>query len=98
MTAVNIAIVFAIWTGLASAITAVLYAFDKNAAKKEVRRVPERTLLAWSAVGGWPGGWIAGRMLRHKTQKLSYRIKFAICVLFNVAVVFAAWRWYSERG
>lgn len=77
----------AVWTAVASLITAGLYAWDKRAAGRATgpngRRIPERTLLGWSLVGGWPGGWVAGRMLRHKTAKQSYRIRFAVCVALH---------------
>tara|TARA_R110002073_G_scaffold336224_2_gene531055 strand:- start:949 stop:1314 length:366 start_codon:yes stop_codon:yes gene_type:complete len=85
---------FAIWTLVASLITAILYAWDKRAAQTDRRRIPERTLLGWSLVGGWPGGWIAGRWLRHKTYKRSYRIQFALAATLNLlgiaAVVYAS--------
>ncbi|TWU34953.1 hypothetical protein Poly41_40970 [Novipirellula artificiosorum] len=80
-----------IWTLAASVVTAVLYAWDKRAAAKHRRRIAERTLLGWSVVGGWPGGWMASRILRHKTLKRSYRIRFVICALVNVAVVATVW-------
>lgn len=77
----------AAWIVLASVITSVMYIWDKRRAQNDQRRVSERALLVWSAVGGWPGAMITGAKIRHKTQKVSYRIKFAICVLVNVALV-----------
>lgn len=83
----NILIGFAIWTALASVVTAALYAWDKRASIKKRQRISERTLLTWSALGGWPGGLVASRWLRHKTQKVSYRIKFLFCIAANVLVI-----------
>lgn len=85
-------------TILASAITAVLYWWDKRIAqssprsddhgKPSRRRIPERTLLLASLLGGWPGGWWASQRFRHKTQKNSYRIQFVIvCVIHVLAVL-----------
>ena len=83
----------AFWTVVASAVTAILYGWDKWAASRGRRRVPEKTLLTCSILGGWPGGLAAGRLLHHKTRKASYRIRFALCAAANVvcliAVVFA---------
>lgn len=85
----------AVWTSVASLVTAALYAWDKRAAGRDGRRVPERMLLGWSLVGGWPGGWIAGQMLRHKTAKRSYRMQFAVCVALHgilmAGIVYRLW-------
>ncbi|TWU58920.1 hypothetical protein Poly51_17000 [Rubripirellula tenax] len=76
-----------VWIALASLVAAWLYVRDKSAARADRQRVPEKTLLLWCLVGGWPGGWIAGRWLRHKSSKLSYRVAFMVCVIVNVATV-----------
>ena len=75
---------FEVWGFAASLIAAILYAWDKQAAIKDRARIPEKTLLTISLLGGWPGAWIAGRFLRHKTRKVSYRVWFAVCVTLNV--------------
>ena len=79
----------AMWTVVVSAVTAMLYGWDKRAAIQGRPRVPEQTLLTCSILGGWPGGLAAGQLLRHKTQKVSYRIKFAICATLNVVTLIA---------
>ena len=38
-------------------------------------------------MGGWPGGLLAQRMLRHKTGKRSFLVAFWASVLVNVSVV-----------
>ena len=75
------------WTIVASLITAGLYLWDKRAAANGRRRIPEKTLLGWSTLGGWPGGFITGRMIRHKTQKRSYRIQFSLAIVIHVLAV-----------
>ncbi len=45
-----------------------LYAYDKIAAKSGWRRIPEKSLLAVSILGGCFGGTLAMYLLRHKTQ------------------------------
>lgn len=84
-----LAAVIAIWILLISVLTACLYVWDKRAATKDRPRIAEKTLLTCSALGGWPGAVIAGQSIRHKTQKLSYRIRFALCVIVNIAVIAA---------
>ena len=83
-----------VWTSLASLITAGLFVWDKRAAEKDRRRISERTLLTWSLLGGWPGGLFASRLVRHKTQKRSFRIPFSLCIVLNVAIV--GWLWWSK--
>jgi uncharacterized membrane protein YsdA (DUF1294 family) len=74
---------------LTSFVTAILYAIDKRRARDHEPRIAEQTLLLWSLVGGWPGGWFAGKYMHHKTRKRSYRMKFVLCALLNVAFLVA---------
>ncbi len=62
---------------LMSGVTFLVFGADKwMAGHARGRRVPERTLLLLSALGGWPGGWAAMRVFRHKTLKGSFRVRF----------------------
>lgn len=70
-----------------SAASYVLYAFDKNQAQKNAWRVPEATLHGLAILGGWPGALLAQHRLRHKTQKGTFRVVFAISALLNVLIL-----------
>lgn len=59
-----------------SALTFVVYALDKSAARQGV-----------SLAGGWPGALAAQRRLRHKSSKTSFRGVFWLTVVANVALV-----------
>ncbi|TWU08019.1 hypothetical protein Pla52n_05970 [Stieleria varia] len=83
---------YALWTIAASVVTAAMYAWDKRAASRAKQRIAERTLLIASAVGGWPGALICGRYIRHKTAKLSYRIKFFVAMVVHLALSGALWQ------
>ncbi|WP_198418851.1 DUF1294 domain-containing protein [Cryobacterium psychrophilum] len=74
---------------LASIASYIVYAVDKSAARANRRRVPERSLLLLGLVCGWPGAIVAQQLLRHKTQKVSFRRAFWVSVVVNLAV-FAA--------
>ncbi|MCG6898913.1 MAG: cold shock and DUF1294 domain-containing protein [Gammaproteobacteria bacterium] len=69
-----------------SLFTFIVYAVDKAAAKKGVRRTPENTLHLLSLVGGWPGALIAQQKLRHKSKKQSFRSVFSATVILNCGV------------
>ncbi|GFO55550.1 hypothetical protein GMSM_25570 [Geomonas sp. Red276] len=60
----------------ASLVTFLLYAVDKTAARNGARRIPELTLHTASLFGGWPGGLLAQRLLRHKSSKQSFQLVF----------------------
>ena len=82
-------------SAVASLIAFAGYGFDKWAARRSSRRVPENTLHLWSLLGGWPGALVAQRVFRHKTRKASFQIVFWVSVALNCAAV--AW-WLSPAG
>ena len=45
------------------------------------RRIPEQTLHLLEILGGWPAAFLAQRVLRHKSSKVSYQIAFWLIVL-----------------
>lgn len=66
----------------------LMYAKDKNAAEWGRWRTAENTLHALSLLGGWPGAKIAQSFLRHKSQKLSFRITYWVTVLANCGALY----------
>lgn len=86
--------------GLMSLVCFVVYGQDKSAAQVEGRRrVPESTLLMLGLLGGWPGAIVAQQVLRHKSSKASFRARFWLSVLGNVAgFVVLAWAQRVWRG
>lgn len=74
------------WVALyygASIITYGAYARDKTAAQNERRRIFEGKLHLMSLIGGWPGALIAQALLRHKTRKPSFLIRYWLTVIVN---------------
>ena len=66
---------------LIGALTYWVYARDKRRAGQGGRRVPEVRLHLLELLGGWPGGFLAQRRLRHKCSKGSYQFVFWLIVL-----------------
>ncbi|MEJ5063330.1 MULTISPECIES: DUF1294 domain-containing protein [unclassified Erwinia] len=81
---------FVIWFLLASTLTCLIYGWDKLAARKGWRRVPESTLLVSGFLGGWPGAIVSQQLFRHKTQKQPFKIWFAITVILNQVLLLIA--------
>ncbi len=52
------------------------YAIDKWKAEADDWRIPEKTLHILELLGGWPGGIVAQKRLRHKNRKFSYQMVF----------------------
>ncbi|SDM61224.1 Uncharacterized membrane protein YsdA, DUF1294 family [Cryobacterium flavum] len=79
-----------LWVAGAYLVTSMIcfavYAIDKRRARFGGWRVSERTLLFWGFIGGWPGAIVAQQVLRHKTQKKSFREAFWVTVFFNVVL------------
>ena len=59
---------YCVFIGLLSIVTFGLYVSDKKKAKKGEWRIPEKTLLLCSFLGGALGGMIAMQLVRHKTK------------------------------
>ena len=78
---------YAVVVFVMSLITFCTYGFDKYRAKRERRRVPEKTLHLMALLGGWPGAWLGQKAFRHKTQKASFRLVFWLSVIANLAVL-----------
>jgi uncharacterized membrane protein YsdA (DUF1294 family)/cold shock CspA family protein len=68
---------------VASAISFLVYAKDKSAAERNQWRTSERTLHILGLLGGWPGAFIAQKLLRHKSTKESFQKAFWATVVLN---------------
>lgn len=62
------------------------YYFDKQAAIRGSRRTPESTLHTLSVLGGWPGAFLAQRILKHKSSKPKFKIIYWLTVCVNISV------------
>jgi uncharacterized membrane protein YsdA (DUF1294 family) len=92
------AFAYLIVVALMSLVAFVTYGFDKRRARMDGRRVSEKTLHLMALLGGWPGALIGQRIFRHKTQKLSFRVVFCLCVALHLAIVGGAVYLWAQRG
>ena len=82
----------AIWLLALNLCALALYAWDKHAARRGTRRVPEARLHLLALLGAWPGAWLAQPLFRHKTRKAAFQYRFMACVALNV-LTFGWWLW-----
>ncbi|MBH3429834.1 DUF1294 domain-containing protein [Pseudomonas alkylphenolica] len=68
-----------------SLVCVALYWRDKQQARHQGWRTPEKVLHACELCGGWPGALVAQQLYRHKTRKVSFQLSFwAIVALHQV--------------
>ena len=68
-----------------SVVTFIVYALDKRAARLGRQRTPEATLHVLELLGGWPGAFLAQRLIHHKNAKVGYQVVFWLIVALHVA-------------
>jgi uncharacterized membrane protein YsdA (DUF1294 family) len=71
-----------------SLVVFILAGYDKYLAKKNKRRIPENTLFFLEAIGGTLGLLTAMLFFKHKTNKLSFIVKFSVIFLIQAALVY----------
>jgi uncharacterized membrane protein YsdA (DUF1294 family) len=82
-----------------SIFTFFIYRSDKRRAQTGEWRTPEFTLHFAELVGGWPGAFLAQRIVRHKISKVSYQIVFWLIVLLHEFVALDSLiGWRLTRG
>ncbi len=73
-------------------IVFITYGLDKGKARKEAYRIPEKTLLLMSYLGGGLGAWAGGTRFRHKTKKWYFSVAWAVGVAIDVAIIYWIWK------
>ena len=72
------------WLILVNLAAFILYGYDKSCAKKNKRRIPEKTLLFWAWIGGSVGAFLGMRFFHHKTLKAKF---FVVPVLMVAEII-----------
>ena len=75
-----------IWYGTVSLLTLILFGWDKLAAKKSLRRIPEAALLAAAMFGGGAGGLLGMLLFRHKIRKPVFRVLIPLSLAVQIAL------------
>lgn len=86
----------AVWLVLINTVTFCVFGVDKWKAKRKekkssVRRVPEKTLLILSAIGGSVGALLAMRAFHHKTLHKAFRFGVPLILVLQIVIPFGLW-------
>ena len=73
----------------------LLFGWDKWRAGRSGSRIREMHLLLLVACSGVVGAYLGSQLFRHKTRKVSFRIKFALAAAVNLLWL---WLWWRGRG
>lgn len=78
-----------IWSTLAALNLAALpvWGWDKRAARRDRRRVPERALHAMAVLGAAPASLLAMALLRHKSSKAHFWGLYAVLLALQIGAV-----------
>lgn len=68
-------------------ISFFLMRYDKQCAKKNRRRVPERTLFLAAALFGGMGGTLGMLVFRHKTKHWYFRVFFPVLSILQAGLI-----------
>lgn len=72
---------------VANAISFVIYGVDKQKAKHNRWRVPEKVLLGLAVLGGSVGAYAGMYTFRHKTQKAKFCIGVPLIFLLQIVTI-----------
>ncbi|KAM3097496.1 DUF1294 domain-containing protein [Phormidesmis sp. 146-35] len=78
-----------------SLVTYSMYVDDKARAQRRDRRTPEKRLHLCELAGGWPGGFVAQKRVRHKSQKESYQFTFWTIVTTHY-LIWLTWLFWGQ--
>lgn len=76
-----------IYLVIINAVSFGLMRADKQKARKNAWRIPERTLLIIAAAGGSLGALAAMQLFRHKTKHLKFAIGIPLMLAVHVLMI-----------
>ena len=76
-------------------VTFLIYGLDKWKAKRNARRISEKTLLTLALIGGSLGAFAGMRFFRHKTRHWYFRYGIPFIIVAQLALAVLAGRAFS---
>lgn len=89
----------ACWLLIINLITFFVFGVDKWKAKRKekndaVRRIPEKTLLILSVLGGSVGALLGMKVWHHKTLHTAFRIGVPVILALQILIPFGLWLYF----
>ncbi len=87
-----------IYLAAISVVSVIVTCYDKYAAKKLPRnRVPEKTLLLLSALGGSLAMYITMKCIRHKTLHKKFMVGIPVIIVLQLIIAITIY-WFGNYG
>ena len=80
-----------IYLAVISLVSVITTAWDKFCAKRDMWRVPEKTLIIMSILGGSVAMYVTMKTIRHKTKHPKFMVGIPVIIFLQVAAVAAVW-------
>lgn len=77
-----------IYLAAISVVTFILFGADKHKAKAHKWRIPEKTLLGLSLLGGFTGGFLGMEFFRHKTKHWYFYAVMIVSLVLWLGVIY----------
>jgi uncharacterized membrane protein YsdA (DUF1294 family) len=77
------------YLGIASLVSMAAFGLDKRRARAGKWRISETTLHLLALAGGFPGGFAAMQLFRHKRRKPSFVVVYVLVSLLSTAILLA---------
>ena len=65
----------------------VLYGIDKEKARRNAWRIPEKTLILSAVIGGSAGAFLGMQFFHHKTRKPKFAVGVPVILLVQIALL-----------
>lgn len=78
-----------------NAASFLMMGYDKGQARRGERRIPEKRLFLFAAIGGGLGAWIGMRTWRHKTKHPSFQFGIPALFVLNILTIVAIIKYLS---
>ena len=78
---------FYVYLGIINLITFAVFGLDKRKAQRHRYRIPERTLLFLSVIGGCYGALLGMYRFHHKTRHRKFTVLVPVCCMLWLVIV-----------